>query len=104
MNLTARLKFNAKQQPFDWRSCVEALTVEHLERLADWRGYSVEFCSWLHKQGLVGLHDGCIAFPVHDADRNVVAAHYRQKRRQRWHYYPKGTKVRPLVIGELIRR
>ena len=54
----ARLRFNVKQQRFDWRSCIEALTVKHLERLAEWRGYSIEFCSWLHKQGLVGLHDG----------------------------------------------
>jgi hypothetical protein len=55
-------KPNAKQKLFDCRSCVEALTVEHLEMLAEWRGYLAEFCSCLHKQGLVGLHDGLIAF------------------------------------------
>ena len=78
------------------------MTGRHLERLAEWRGYPVEFCSWLHKQGLVGLHDAFIAFPVHDADRKIVAAHVRQKNGKDWYYVPKGTKVQLLVIGELI--
>src|SRR4029453_17491298 len=64
-------------------------------------GYSIEFCYWLKESGLVGLHDGCIAFPVHDRAGNVVAAHYRQKDGS-WRYYPSGVKGRPLVIGELI--
>jgi hypothetical protein len=51
---------------FDWQKCVDAFSTVHLERLSEWRGYPVEFCSWLHKCGLVGLYDGCIAFPVYD--------------------------------------
>ena len=51
----------------DWRACVEAFDDKHLERLADWRGFSGEFCSWLKQNGLVGLYEKCIAFPVHDA-------------------------------------
>jgi hypothetical protein len=84
---------------FDWQKCVDAFTEEHQKHLADWRGYSLEFCSWLHEQRLVGLHDGCIAFPVHDRAGNVVAAHCRKKDGS-WFYYPQGAKVRPLVIGE----
>jgi len=85
----------------DWRACVEAFTEKHVEHLAKWRGYSVEFCSWLKENGLVGLFNDCIAFPVHDPAGNVVAAHYRL-RDGSWRYYPQGAKVRPLVIGELV--
>ena len=87
-------------QSFDWSTCVDAFTDEHFERLADWRGYSGEFCSWLKENGLVGLCDGHIAFPLHDRCGKVVAAHCRQKDGS-WRYYPQGTKTHPLVIGEL---
>jgi CHC2 zinc finger len=86
----------------DWRACVESFTQEHIERLAKWRGYSIEFCHWLKENGLVGLYDGRISFPVHDrADNVVVATHYRLKDGS-WRYFPQGTEVRPLVIGELV--
>ena len=85
----------------DWRACVEAFDDKHLERLADWRGFSGEFCSWLKRNGLVGLYEECIAFPVHDGAGNVAAIHYRL-RDGSWRYYPLGVKVRPLVIGELV--
>jgi hypothetical protein len=88
-------------QSFHWRSCVEAFTDKHVEHLAHWRGYSSEFCSWLHKRGLVGLFQKCIAFPVHDRAGIIVAAHYQQKDSS-WRYYPQGAKVGPLVIGELV--
>jgi hypothetical protein len=86
---------------FDWQSCVEAFTPEHLERLAKWRGYSIELCLWLKGNGLVGLYNGCTAFPVHDRAGNVVAVHYRLQNGS-WAYYPKGTTVHPLVIGDLV--
>jgi hypothetical protein len=88
-------------KPFDWQAWAGAFTNIHIERLAKWRGYSIDFCSWLKDNGLVGLYDGCIAFPVHNRAGIVVAAHYRQKDGS-WRYYPQGAKVRPLVIGELI--
>jgi hypothetical protein len=78
---------------------VEAFTQEHIEQLAQWRGYSIEFCHWLKESGLVGLYDGCTAFPVNDRAGNVIAAHYRLKDGS-WRYFPQGAKVRPLVIGE----
>jgi CHC2 zinc finger len=87
----------AKPQ-FNWRACVEALKPEHLERLADWRGYSGTCCSWLHQRALVGLYRDCIAFPIQDSGK-VVAAHYRLKDGS-WRVFPHGTKMRPLVIGE----
>jgi AAA domain/CHC2 zinc finger len=87
--------------PIDWQRCVDAFTEKHLDRLSEWRGYSIEFCSWLKQSRLVGLYDNCIAFPVHDRAGNVVAVHYRLKDGS-WRYYPQGAKVHPLVIGELI--
>ena len=95
--LVARAK---KAALFDWQRCVDAFTAKHLEWLSDSRGYSGEFCSWLHKCGLVGLYDGCVAFPVHD-NGGVVAAHVRAKDGA-WYFTPKGTKTRPLIIGELL--
>lgn len=88
-------------QSLDWRECNEAFIDQHVERFAEWRGYSEEFSSWLHKRGLVGLVNGCIAFPVQDQNGHVVGAHVRQKDGS-WRYWPKGTKTRPLVIGELM--
>src|SRR5438045_3696967 len=73
--LSAR-KANGKAPPIDWQRCVDAFSAKHLEQLGEWRGYSGEFCSWLHRHALVGLYDGCIAFPVHHRGE-VVAAHYR---------------------------
>jgi hypothetical protein len=85
----------------DWRACVEAFTDKHVESLAKWRGYSIEFCRWLKESSLVGLYGGCIAFPVHDRAGNVWAVHYRLKDGS-WRYHPQGAEVRPLVIGELL--
>src|SRR5436190_9589833 len=99
---SVRLKLKrTNEQSFDWRPCVEAFTQSHLERLAKWRGYSTEFCHWLKENGFVGLYEGCVAFPVHDRAGNVVAVHCRLKDGS-WRYFPQGTKVHPLVIGELV--
>jgi hypothetical protein len=88
---------------FDWNTCVEAVKEKHLERLADWRGYSREICLSLKENALIGLHEGCIAFPVHDEAGHVVGAHYRLRGDDNdWRYYPKGVKAHSLVIGELI--
>ncbi|MBI4327157.1 MAG: hypothetical protein HY674_18125 [Chloroflexi bacterium] len=46
------------QPPFDWQTCVAALTTEHQLKLAEWRGYSPDFVAWLQAQNLIGLFDG----------------------------------------------
>jgi hypothetical protein len=86
---------------FDWRSCVEAFTDKHVERLAEWRGYSREFCEWLKDNALVGLHENCIAFPVHQNVR-VVGTHYRLKNCDDWKHAPAGIKAAPMIFGELV--
>jgi AAA domain-containing protein/CHC2-type zinc finger protein len=85
---------------FDWQRCVDAFNEKHLEWLSDWRGFPGELCSWLKQARLVGIVEGCIACPVIE-EGAVVAAHVRAKDGS-WRYSPKGAKVRPLVIGELL--
>lgn len=85
---------------FDWSNCVAALTPEHRERLARWRGYNLRTVEWLHSQGLLGLFKGeHTAFPVHGPDRDVIGCHYRLQDGS-WRYHPQGTRTAPLIIGE----
>jgi hypothetical protein len=82
---------------FDWPSCVSALRSE--ARIAKERGYSLELVSELHKLGLIGSHNGHIAFPVAD-NGQVVGVHYKVG--DSWRYHPTGTNTRPFIIGKLI--
>ena len=91
----------AEQSPLEWLACVNALTDKNVRQCAQWRGHSVELWFRLRQEELVGLYDGRIGFPVHDRACNVVAVHSRLKDAT-WRYYPEGTKVRLLVIGELV--
>jgi hypothetical protein len=95
------------QPPFDWQSCVAALTPEHRAKLAEWRGYTPEFVEWLHAQNLIGRFSGeRIAFPVHDAQGKVIACHYRRKEDGSWRYFPRlediGARISPLIIGDML--
>ena len=90
------------QPPFDWQACVAALTPEHRAKLAEWRGYAPKFVELLHTENLIGLFDGeRIAFPVHDAGRNIIGCHYRLKEDGSWRYHPTGTRTALFVIGGL---
>ena len=72
---------NGETPPVDWQRCVDAFSAKHLERLADWRGYSIEFCSWLKQSRLVGLYDNCIAFPVQVSRRPSCSGSLSAERR-----------------------
>jgi Protein of unknown function (DUF3631) len=52
----------------------------------------------LHEKKLIGLHDGCIAFP--NGNGTVKGAHV-WKGDKDWYYSPAGTGVHPFVIGDL---
>jgi hypothetical protein len=91
---------NEDSEPFDWSHSVGALTERHLERLGNERWYSREFCSWLRENKLVGLHNDCVAFPVHNEAGTVVGVHYCLEDRS-WRYHPKGMRTAPLIIGDL---
>jgi hypothetical protein len=86
-------------ESFDWAACVNSLTDDHLEQLGNQRWYSRAFCAWLWDNRLVGLHNNCIAFPVHNKG-SVVGAHYCLEDGS-WRYQPQGTKAAPLIFGQL---
>jgi CHC2-type zinc finger protein/AAA domain-containing protein len=87
-------------QTFDWEKCVNAFGPGHLELLSEWRGFSGEFCSWLHKKKLVGLYNGHVAFSVRNGHK-VVGAHVCPLNSKDWFYQPKGTSASPLIFGEI---
>ncbi len=87
-------------RPFDWCKCAAAFTDEDVAKIATWRGYSPPFVQWLKERALVGKHGEHFAFPVHGEAGAVTGAHYRLKDGT-WRFEPKGSRVRPLVIGDL---
>src|SRR5262245_18747447 len=82
-----------------WQMKVTALTDDRLQQLAVWRGLSQAFCEALRARSLIGLHDGCLALPVHDANGNVVGCHHRLESDGTWRFCPLGLAIAPLVIG-----
>lgn len=86
-------------KPINWPALVAAMDDSQLAALAKWRGLSIEFCEWLRANALVGSHKGRVAFPVHDAEGNVIAAHIRLGEPVKWIFEPKGYGTQPLVIG-----
>jgi putative DNA primase/helicase len=90
---------SAPLEKFDWDRCVAGMTEKHVEQIATWRGYSPEFVKQLRVQGLIGIHRGLVAFPVHNNGR-IIGAHFRL-RTGHWKYVPAGIKAAPMVFGDL---
>jgi P4 family phage/plasmid primase-like protien len=88
---------------FDWKELVEAVNNHQLEQLADWRGYSIEFCQWLRASQNIGWTGQDWAFPFLNNGK-VVAAHIRYDKRT-WQYKPNlkdlGLHAAPLIVGDL---
>jgi hypothetical protein len=80
-----------------WAKAVEKTTEQDLERLHNERGYSPDFCKWLHVSGLIGVLDGTWAFPNCDSHNQIVSIHYRAGK-SNWRYLPTGQATHPLVI------
>ena len=99
---------NHAQQPtprgrdqFDWPKCVDALTLEGKRELSQWRGLCSDFVDWLHREKIVGIYQGHIAFAVHKAGQ-VVGCHYLADRSKKlWRYHPKGNGTQPLTFGDV---
>lgn len=72
-----RTPLRAKPAPVDWQACCKRLLSDAsaLERLAEWRGWTQEFCHALASAGVPGLHEGRIAFPVRELDGTVTGLH-----------------------------
>ena len=81
----------------DWDSCLMDFTEKHADEVCKARGYSPHFVDWLHEQEAIGIHKGCVAFPVHDDKGEVVRIHFKGK--DHWQYYPKGGETAPLLVG-----
>jgi len=84
-------------QEFDWGKCVADFGEQDIIRLSEWRGYSEEFCRWLHAEKLVGIYNGNWAFPVPDDGGTVRGCHYRLGDGV-WAYFPGGT-TKALILG-----
>jgi hypothetical protein len=81
----------------DWEKDVAGFSDEHAAMLCEWRGFSTDFVKWLHRQELIGVHNGCFAFPVHDEKGEVIRIHFKGK--DHWQYHPKGGDTAPLLVG-----
>lgn len=88
------------QASLNWDACVSAFTPAASHALCEWRGFSQDFVSWLHARRAIGLYQGKIAFPVHNADGSVVACHVVDRESRRWSYRPTGQGTHPLVFGD----
>ena len=88
----------AADSPPDWAACVAKFTDDHVARLVESRGYSLEFVRWLRDQSLVGIRKDGIAFPVHRSDGALVAVHIRPQF-GRWFYHPRGAGCHAFIIG-----
>ena len=73
----AKPERNGKAAPrrndsLDWPKCLAAFTEAEAQKLAAWRGLSVEFVRWLHQQGTVGISVGKLALANHGGGGKVV--------------------------------
>ncbi|QIF02436.1 DUF3987 domain-containing protein [Roseimicrobium sp. ORNL1] len=72
-----------------------------LERLAKWRAWEMNFCIMLARNGLIGLYEGRICFPVHGPTGEVIGRHVfawpGEGPSRAW--YKPGRNM-PLLIGE----
>jgi hypothetical protein len=89
----------------DWPACVAAFSDDHVEKLAAWRGLSVEFVRWLKDKSLIGFYADLLhgnktyknrlAFPMHDAGKIVGVHHVAPGQKD---FLTVGS-TRPLIIG-----
>jgi P4 family phage/plasmid primase-like protien len=90
----------AKSKPaFDWQKCVLDFGEADVQKLAAWRGLSVEFVRSLHARGIVGIFDGATAFANHGDGGKVVSCHVRLAN-GKWKFEPTGQRTAPLIFGD----
>lgn len=89
-----------RRSMIDWPACVAELDDDRMTELAEWRGFSMPFVQWLKAEGLIGIHRGNFALPVHDREGRVVRVHYKIGDKG-WAYYPTGGDNAPLIINDI---
>jgi hypothetical protein len=60
-----------------WKKCVDDLTDDHLQQVAERRDYRPELCQELRKRNLIGLFQERIAFPIIKYTGEVIGCHHR---------------------------
>jgi hypothetical protein len=86
----------------NWQHCVDAMTDADCQRLATERHIDVDFFRWLHGKKLIGLSQGCVAFPIVDGGGNVVGAHVRSRPIWTYEWFVADEKrqhITPFIIG-----
>jgi len=88
--------------PDEWTQAVEALVAKDkwLKQLGQWRGYSKTLLVGLIENGLIGLHDNWIAFPVRNQGGVFQGMHLFRKNKdgKKWRITGGGTE--PWLIGQ----
>lgn len=86
--------------PIEWERLNLSFWPKDAQMLSIWRGYSLGFCLWLCKSGLIGRYDDCICFPIHHGSV-IVRAHCRAPS-GKWFYHPQKLqycKTSAMIIG-----
>jgi hypothetical protein len=85
--------------PLDWSERVSKLTDDMVKRLAEWRGYSEEFCFWMREIKTIGSYGSTYCFPIYNAG-HVVRFHVRWPSGM-WQYQPFNicNRLTPLILG-----
>jgi hypothetical protein len=95
----AKPRIAATGENSNWQKCVADFTEADAQKLAAWRGLSIEFVRWIHAQGIVGIFDGKTAFANHGDGGKVVSCHVRLPN-GKWIFKPTGQKTAPLIFGD----
>ena len=91
----------------NWQEMQQAADAAFRAEMAAWRNMPVEFFTYLWEHGLLGAVNGRPAFPVHNAQGEVVGAHVRKPDdKNKWGYVwftqdPEQRKMGLLIIGQL---
>lgn len=83
----------------NWTAYVQKTTDDDCKKLADDRGYRVEFCHWLRAKMLFATVGGQFAIPVFGPDGTVIS--YQHKDSDGKLKFLPGKPTSPLVIGAL---
>lgn len=99
-------RHHTKPKPFaHWDECVANVTDENLKELAEWRGLSIGYVTWLRDQKLVGRLNEDWAFPVFNGDvlTSIHCVVYKENLglKNEWFYEPSGFPNALFVLGDL---
>ena len=80
--------------PIDWKTCVEDLDPA---TLAEYRGWSLEYCQWLKANSRIGIDTGDFAWPIFENGKVVGTHNFFLLDEPRVEPPEKGIKLTPLI-------